>query len=164
MNEEEKNEKYKKHFADLFNMATLPFYWDALEPCEGEPRFEISAIGLNYSNRDELYRRIDTRVDIMISDGLVAETRALYEAGVFEVNSTAAQAIGYKEFLGVLDGTATVEQALEEVKLRSRQYAKRQLTWLRRNEAIHWIRWEKVPDFQSALQKVTEILTALGLS
>ena len=65
--------------------------------------------------------------------------------------------------LGVLDGTATVKEALEEVKLRSRQYAKRQLTWLRRNEAIHWVFWEKERDFGRALQLSTEILTAEGV-
>ena len=73
------------------------------------------------------------------------------------------QAIGYKEFLGVLDGTLTEQEALELVKLRSRQYAKRQLTWLRRNPAIHWIYWEKDRDFACALQISTEILTASGL-
>ena len=96
---------------------------------EGEPRFEISAIGLNYSNRDELYRRIDTRVDIMISDGLVAETRALYEAGVFEVNSTAAQAIGYKELMGYIRGEESLDASVERLKMATRRYAKRQITW-----------------------------------
>ena len=61
------------------------------------------------------------------------------------------------------EGTATPEQAIEEVKLRSRQYAKRQLTWLRRNREIHWIVWEKERDFGKALQISTEILTAAGV-
>ena len=61
------------------------------------------------------------------------------------------------------EGTATPEQAIEEVKLRSRQYAKRQLTWLRRNQEIHWIVWEKERDFGKALQISTEILTAAGV-
>ena len=96
---------------------------------EGEPRFEISAIGLNYSNRDELYRRIDTRVDIMMDEGLEAETRALYEAGVFEVNSTAAQAIGYKELMGYIRGEESLDAAVERLKMATRRYAKRQVTW-----------------------------------
>ena len=62
-----------------------------------------------------------------------------------------------------MNGTATVEEALAEVKLRSRQYAKRQLTWLRRNSAIHWIYWEKERDFARALQISTEILNAQGV-
>ena len=63
----------------------------------------------------------------------------------------------------MLEGTVTEAEALAEVKLRSRQYAKRQLTWLRRNPAIHWIYWEKERDFAAAYQKATEILTAEGL-
>ena len=96
---------------------------------EEAPRFEISAIGLNYSDRDELYRRIDARVDIMMSEGLEAETRALYEAGVFEVNSTAAQAIGYKELLPYIKGEEELGAAIDKLKMATRRYAKRQITW-----------------------------------
>ena len=70
---------------------------------------------------------------------------------------------GYKECLGCLAGECTQDEAVAEIKLRSRQYAKRQLTWLRRNPAIHWIYWEKDRDFACALQISTEILTASGL-
>lgn len=65
--------------------------------------------------------------------------------------------------MGVLDGTLTEQEALELVKLRSRQYAKRQLTWLRRNPDIHWILWGEEPNFPRGLQNATEYLTALGL-
>ena len=127
------------------------------------PRYDAVYIGLDFENRDDLRARIDRRVDIMVEDGLLQEVRDLLSSGIPRT-ATALQAIGYKQFLAVEEGSTTVEEAVEEVKLRSRQYAKRQLTWLRRNEAIHWIRWEKVPEFQAALQKATEILTALGLS
>ena len=70
---------------------------------------------------------------------------------------------GSRELAAALDAGAPVDGALEEIKLRSRQYAKRQLTWLRRNPAIHWIYWEKGRDFARALQISTEILTASGL-
>ena len=127
------------------------------------PRYEAVYIGLDFENRDDLRARIDRRVDIMVEDGLLQEVRDLLSSGIPHT-ATALQAIGYKQFLAVEEGRATVEEAVEEVKLRSRQYAKRQLTWLRRNEAIHWLRWGKEPNFQEALQKATEILTALGLS
>ena len=77
--------------------------------------------------------------------------------------ATALQAIGYKELLSWLDGETSLEAALDQVKLRSRQYAKRQLTWLRRNQAIHWICWEKEPDFAAGLQDATRFLSAQGL-
>ena len=105
---------------------------------------------------------IDRRVDAMVAAGLLEEVGQLLESGLPR-EATALQAIGYKEFLGVLDGTATVEEAVAEVKLRSRQYAKRQLTWLRRNSDIHWIWWEKDRDFARALQVSTEILAAAGV-
>ena len=73
------------------------------------------------------------------------------------------QAIGYKELAGALRGERSLEEAAEEVKLRSRQYAKRQLTWLRHIPDIHWILWEKERDFAAALQKATKIMTAMGL-
>ena len=98
----------------------------------------------------------------MVAEGLLQEVRNLLSSGIPRT-ATALQAIGYKQFLAVEEGRATVEEAVEEVKLRSRQYAKRQLTWLRRNEAVFWIRWKKEPDFQEALQIATEYLTAQGL-
>ena len=126
------------------------------------PRYEPVYLGLAYADREEMKRIIDLRVDRMVAQGLFDEVRALVESGVPRT-ATAMQAIGYKEVLGVLDGILTEQEALELVKLRSRQYAKRQLTWLRRNPAIHWIYWEKDRDFARALQISTEILTASGL-
>ena len=127
------------------------------------PRYDAIWIGLRFADREDMKALIDCRVDKMAEEGLVEEVRALLESGLPR-NATALQAIGYKEFLGVLEGTATEAEALAEVKLRSRQYAKRQLTWLRRNPAIHWIEWEKERDFAKALQVSTEILTAEGVS
>lgn len=127
------------------------------------PRYDAVWIGLQFADREDMKALIDRRVDMMVEEGLLEEVRGLLESG-FDRSATALQAIGYKEFLGVLDGTATVEQALEEVKLRSRQYAKRQLTWLRKNPKIHWILWEKHRDFERAMQISTEILSASGVS
>ncbi len=127
------------------------------------PRYGAVWIGLQFAGRADMKALIDRRVDRMAEAGLLEEVRALLSRGLPR-NATALQAIGYKEFLGVLEGTATEAEALAEVKLRSRQYAKRQLTWLRRNPAIHWIFWEKDRDFARALQVSTEILTAAGVS
>ena len=127
------------------------------------PRYDALWVGLQFANREDMRRLIDRRVDQMAREGLSEEVRALLGRGLSK-NATALQAIGYKEFLQVLEGSATEEEALAEVKLRSRQYAKRQLTWLRRNPAIHWIFWEKDRDFARALQVSTEILSAWGVS
>ena len=127
------------------------------------PRYDAVWIGLQFEDRADMKALIDRRVDKMVEEGLLEEVRGLLESGLPR-ESTALQAIGYKEFLGVADGTATEAEAIEEVKLRSRQYAKRQLTWLRKNSDIHWIFWKKERDFERALQVSTEILTAAGVS
>ena len=126
-------------------------------------RYDAVWIGLRFADREDMKALIDRRVDVMVEEGLLDEVRGLLESGLPR-DATALQAIGYKEFLGVLDGSATEAEAIAEVKLRSRQYAKRQLTWLRRKTDIHWIEWEKERDFGRALQVSTEILTAAGVS
>ena len=127
------------------------------------PKYRACTIGLTFRDRADLYARIDRRVDTMVERGLLREVEALLQTGLPET-ATALQAIGYKQFLSVYRGDTPVSEAVAEVKLRSRQYAKRQLTWLRKNPAIHWIYWEKERDFARALQISTEILAAAGVS
>lgn len=125
-------------------------------------RYDPIYIGLAFQDRADMRDLIDRRVDAMMDAGLLGEVQALLEQGVPRT-STAFQAIGYKELLSAVDGQVPLEEAVAEIKLRSRQYAKRQLTWLRRNQDIHWIYWEKERNFADALRIATEILSAQGL-
>ena len=127
------------------------------------PKYDALWIGLQFTDRQDMRRLIDLRVDKMVEEGLLEEVQAILASGI-PADATALQAIGYKEFLGVAEGRISMEEAIADVKLRSRQYAKRQLTWLRKNPDIHWIYWEKQRDFARALQLSTEILSAHGLS
>ena len=102
------------------------------------PRFEPLWLGLDFADRKDLYWRVDKRVDIMLEQGLVEEIRALLASGIPE-KCTAMQAIGYKEFVAALRGDMTMEAAADEVRKASRHYAKRQLTWFRRNKAMNWL-------------------------
>ena len=102
------------------------------------PRYTPLWIGLDFADRAELYRRIDLRVSLMLEMGLEQEIRKLLASGI-PSKCTAMQAIGYKEFVAALDGLCTMEEAADEVRKSSRHYAKRQLTWFRRNKNIHWI-------------------------
>ena len=102
------------------------------------PRFTPLWLGLDFENRQSLYRRIDLRVTKMLEAGLLQEIRSLLQSGVPDT-ATAMQAIGYKEFVSALEGHGTVEAAADSVRQSSRRYAKRQLTWFRRNPAIHWL-------------------------
>ena len=105
------------------------------------PKFDPLWIGTDYQSRQDLYDRIDLRVELMVRDGLLDEIRDVLSSGIPET-ATAMQAIGYKEFLGVMAGRATIDEAIAKVQQSSRRYAKRQQTWFRRNEKIHWLRRE----------------------
>ena len=102
------------------------------------PRFNPLWLGIDFADRAELYRRIDLRVEIMLEYGLVEEIRSLLSEGI-PVKATAMQAIGYKEFVDALEGRTTVAEAAARVQQSSRRYAKRQLTWFRRNKNMHWL-------------------------
>lgn len=103
------------------------------------PRYCPLWFGLEDVNREDLYARINRRVDDMLEAGLVEEIRQLLDSGIPE-KCTAMQAIGYKEFVCALNGQITIEEAADQVRQASRRYAKRQLTWFRRNPSIHWLR------------------------
>ena len=103
------------------------------------PRYSPLWFALEDENRQDLYERIDRRVDIMLEMGLLDEIRSRLASGV-PPKATSMQAIGYKEFVAALSGQGSIEEAASQVKQSSRHYAKRQLTWFRRNIAIHWLR------------------------
>lgn len=106
------------------------------------PRYDALWIGLEYADRQTLYQRIEARVDIMLEKGLLREVQALLDRGVSE-GSTAMQAIGYKELVQYLKGSVTLDEAVSTIKTESRRYAKRQLTWFKRNQTINWFEREK---------------------
>ena len=106
------------------------------------PRYTPVWFALEDAERADLYTRIDSRVDKMLEDGLLDEIRQLLNSGIPE-KSTAMQAIGYKEFVDYLNDRCTLTEAAGQVQQASRHYAKRQLTWFRRNPAIHWLRRQK---------------------
>lgn len=102
----------------------------------GKPMYNPTIYGLNMP-REKLYERIDRRVDVMVEQGLEGEVRQLLNMGIRR-DSTAMQAIGYKELVRYIDGLCDFETAIEDIKRESRRYAKRQLTWFRRNPDIIW--------------------------
>jgi tRNA dimethylallyltransferase len=128
---------------------------------ELESPYDARVIYLNYLNRDILYRRIDSRVESMIKEGLVEETRALMSERAFELNRTASQAIGYKELLAFIKGEEPLLEAVEKIKQESRRYAKRQLTWFRRNEKINWINLDET-SLDAILNQCSDFLNIKG--
>lgn len=126
------------------------------------PRHEALWLGLDFESRQDLYARIDQRAAQMMAQGLLDEVRRLLAQGI-SPRATAMQAIGYKELARALTQGGDLAQAVEEVKRRSRQYAKRQLTWFRRDPNIEWILLEKDQDFSSVIQDSTNYLREKGL-
>ena len=126
------------------------------------PRYTALKLGLNYEDRADLYARIDARVEEMAAAGLADEVRALLESGVSS-GCTAMQAIGYKELCAAVEDGGDLTAALDEVKLRSRQYAKRQLTWFRRDRTTQWYRHGSQPDPEALRRFAAEKLAEAGI-
>lgn len=101
-----------------------------------ESPYDSMIIGLDYADRQVLYNRINLRVDEMVGNGLIEEARELWqESGM----KTAANAIGFKELIPYFENTMSLEECIDKIKQETRRYAKRQLTWFRKNERINWI-------------------------
>lgn len=110
-------------------------------------------LGLNYSDRSVLYEKINIRVDEMVKKGLLEEAKHTYMS---QNGGTSVQAIGHKEFFPYFDGEVTLEEAVEQLKASTRRYAKRQLTWFRRDERINWIYRDVSPDVVDAALNILE--------
>lgn len=127
--------------------------WDARSK-ETKPPYDATVLFLCCEDREEMYRRIDKRVDIMMAEGLMYEVRGLYEAGLLDSKYTSGGAIGYKELLPVVQGENTVDVGVAELKLATRHYAKRQLTWFGKKKNYHKIYVDK----ENPLKRAMEIL------
>jgi len=112
--------------------------WDK-NAVKNESPYAPCILALDYKNRENLYARIHMRVDEMFDMGLEEEVRSLLNEGYLSPDTTASGAIGYKELLGYLRGEMTKDEAANAIKTATRHYAKRQLTWFRRNPDIHWL-------------------------
>ena len=121
------------------------------------PKYHPVWFALEDEDRKDLYDRIDRRVDIMLQQGLVQEIRELLASGI-PAKCTAMQAIGYKEFVAALEGQISIAEAAVQVQQSSRHYAKRQLTWFRRNPNIHWLRRSKTVGTEEIMNLARQVL------
>ena len=124
----------------------------SLSKLEPSP-YDVTAIGLTFADRQNLYERINRRVDIMLKRGLVEEAKRFYSS---EKSITSSAAIGYKELKPYLDGKITLEAAAEKLKMESRRFAKRQITWFKRDEYINWIDVDECDDVLEEAVKIIE--------
>ena len=121
------------------------------------PKYTPLWFALEDEDRSDLYARIDSRVTTMLEMGLIDEIQTLLAEGI-PPRCTAMQAIGYKEFVDALAGRCSIEEAADQVRQSSRRYAKRQLTWFRRNRAIHWLRRSKEVGSAEILSAARQVL------
>ena len=115
----------------------------------GKP-YDETVIGISCNDREKLYERINKRVDLMVQSGIIEEAKSMRDKGY-----TSAQAIGHKEFYDYLDGKVSLEEAIEKLKRETRRYAKRQLTWFRKNENINWV-YSDIQNFEVAATELLE--------
>lgn len=118
--------------------------------------YNLAYIGLTM-DRQKLYDRINLRVDKMFEQGLVDEVKFLHKMG-YNVNMTSMQAIGYKELFDYFNNSCTLEEAKDNIKQGSRRYAKRQLTWFRREERIHWVESDKYNSLDEIMENILEYI------
>ena len=126
---------------------------DAISKCDSSP-YNATVFFLSAKDKDALYSRIERRVDIMIENGLVEECKRLYDKGYLSNGMPSSEAIGYKELVPYLEGRDTLENCIAQLKLSTRHYAKRQITWFKKNKDYHTI----YTDEEDALTRALEIL------
>lgn len=140
---------------EVFLETGMPISWHNAQSKLIPPKYEPLWLAIEDTDRQTLYDRIDRRVDRMFADGLEAEVQSLLDSGV-PAGCTAMQAIGYKETAAALRGECTRQQAIDAVKQGSRRYAKRQLTWFRRNENIRWLKRHGAEDISAKALEIVQ--------
>jgi len=142
---------------ETFETTGKPISRHNAESKAAPPRYDAIKVALSFLSRTELYARINARVDDMLASGLISEVNALLEMGVPR-SCTAMQAIGYKEISDAITTGSDINAAVEMVKIESRRYAKRQLTWLRRDNDLTWLVWDDAPDMDRGIKRLMELL------
>lgn len=153
--------KRLKRAVEFFYASGYPISKQIEESKFAEPRYKTCKIGLNYKNRDLLYEKINKRVEDMFSSGIIEEVS---EALKTELSKTANAAIGYKEIVPFVFGKCSKQEAVDSLKQATRRYAKRQLTWFKRDKEINWIYIDEFNNFEDVIKKGAEIVNTYDLS
>ena len=136
---------------EVFRETGIPISQHKINSRAEESPYEPVMIGITFKDRNKLYERIEKRVDLMAENGMLEEAREIYSNHKL---ATAHQAIGYKELIPYFENKATWEECLDKIKLETRHYAKRQLTWFRRDERINWYEIDEFVNSEKFLEKV----------
>lgn len=141
---------------EYFMVSGKPFSTQAEESKNAVSNYDYIMLCLGFRDREKLYKQIDTRVDIMLSSGLLEEARNYYDS-YGSRGKTSVQAIGYKELFPYFEGKITLEEAVEGIKRETRRFAKRQLTWFRREENTAWLYVDDYSNVNDMIDAANEI-------
>lgn len=133
---------------------------EAIKRSKRESPYEPCMIGITCSDRQKLYDRINLRVDKMLDMGLLAETESVLSDSDLK---TSFQAIGYKELAPYFNGKKSLDECIEKLKRETRRYAKRQLTWFRRDDRIHWIYSDLYSEYSEIVNEAARIIRQSGI-
>lgn len=133
---------------------------EAIKRSKRESPYEPCMIGITCSDRQKLYDRINLRVDKMLDMGLLAETESVLSDSDLK---TSFQAIGYKELAPYFNGEKSLDECIEKLKRETRRYAKRQLTWFRRDDRIHWIYSDLYSKYSEIVNEAAKIIRQSGI-
>lgn len=136
---------------EVFRETGIPISQHKINSRAEDSPYEPVMIGITFKDRNKLYERIEKRVDLMAENGMLEEAREIYSNHKL---ATAHQAIGYKELIPYFENKATLDECLDKIKLETRHYAKRQLTWFRRDERINWYEIDEFVNSEKFLEKV----------
>ena len=142
---------------EVYRVTGVPMSEHIRRSREQPSPFELSVVGLDYRERERLYERINRRVDIMLEQGLVQEAEAFFAR---HSGKTASQAIGYKELRPAMEGRCSWEEAIESLKRETRRYAKRQLSWFRRDSRIKWIYADEETGPEAMVKRAVELINS----
>lgn len=146
--------KRLKRAVEFFYMSGYPISEQTERSEKAQSPYKTCKIGLNFKDRDILYDRTNKRVDKMVESGIAEEVKKISQ---MNLSKTAQAAIGYKEILPFVKGKCSLEEAAENLKKVTRNYAKRQLTWFRRDKEINWIYIDEYKDFSEVVVKAQSI-------
>lgn len=154
------NRKRVVRAVEVCRLTGKPFSVQSREAAEGESPYRWAMVCIGFHDRQKLYDRINLRVDKMLEQGLVEEAKGFFQS---HPGGTAVQAIGYKELAPYFRGAVTLEEAAEAIRRETRRYAKRQLTWFRREDEALWIYADEPQGEEGLLQKAEEYFEAQGI-
>ncbi len=156
---EERNQKRIVRAIEFYKTTGITITEQIENSKSNDPEYNYMIFGLKAFDRQFLYDRINKRVDIMVKNGLVEEAEKVLKS---DLSETASKAIGYKQLKPYFEGAASLEECIDKIKTETRHYAKRQLTWFRRNNNINWINIDELKSIDEQIDYIKGLIDNRG--